>query len=202
MRYLFLTFVFFIFLSCKNDQTKQTDKNQTVTSQKIKDKEEITVASEHLIIPNKQIGEIQLEKDVKPLLAKLGEPDFSNAAMGKALMTWNDVKNGTLSIFTSQKMGVEDFSRIKAIRSRSDLFRTKQNIGKNSSLKEIQDNFNVEEIGIYIEEEEAYSLYVDNDGIGFEIDDDEVCQGVIILGKGKEPQQFYIPFYDNFHSKN
>src|SRR5690606_24488432 len=85
------------------------------------------------IIPGKRLGTIILNENATPVLDSLGKADSGDAAMGKTVSTWHENSDNFLSIYTTTKMGVEDFSRIKAIRSLSPDFKTEQDLGVNST---------------------------------------------------------------------
>ncbi len=60
------------------------------------------VESDWLIVPGQRIGETALGDDPQTLITRLGRPDASDAAMGKAWLVWNGHRQGnTLAVFTA-----------------------------------------------------------------------------------------------------
>ena len=149
----------------------------------------------HQIIPGKRLGSIILNENATAVLDSLNKPDSADAAMGKAVYTWHEESDNLLSIYTTTQMGVEDFSRIKAIRTFSTDFKTEQNIGVNSTLSEIEKAFKLIKIGTFPFEEKSYTLYSSDEGIGFEVEEDQKCHGIVLTEKGTSPDQLYLTFY-------
>lgn len=197
MRKLIFCFSIILFFSCKENPKElevNSIENDTSIEKAIPSSED-EVEYEKQIIPGKRIGKIALNENATALLDSLGQPDFGDAAMGKAISTWHQGLDNQLTLYTTMKMGVEDFSRIKAIRSLSSEYKTKNNIGVNSSLKEIEKYFTLQEIGKLPLDGKRYSLYLSDEGIGFEIGNDHKCHGVVIIEKGGNPTQTYLSLY-------
>ena len=125
MKKLFFCFSILLFLNC-TDKPKETEnslKQSEANSPAIL--EEITKKDNYSnqIIPGKSLGSIILNQNATAVLDSLGKPGSGDAAMGKAISTWG--KDDTLlTLYTTTQVGVEDFSRIKAIRSLSKDFKT------------------------------------------------------------------------------
>lgn len=198
LRKLFPVLIILCLVSCKNNPNK-TDQQQGDSMADTLAKNE--VPAERLIIPGKQIGIYKLNEKAQPILKDLGQPDESDAGMGKAMLSWGKVKGDRLSVFIAQQMGIEDFSRIRAVRTLSSKFKSRDKLGVGSSLTELNEQYRLTKIGQFTEKEETYALWGDASGIGFEIDAKETCHGVVVIKEGTEPQQTYIPFYDNFQEK-
>lgn len=185
---------FFILLlnGCRQGPEKDKTKVQSIEQ----------VHSEDLIIPGKSMGSFILENDIQPQIDSLGKPDYADAAMGKVLMKWDHIKDGAMFVFASRQMGVDEVSRIKIIRSLSPKFKTKENIRLGSSLSEIESHYNVKKVGEFKEGDTAYSLFLSDQHIGFEIDEKNVCHGIIIISPTYDSFQSYIPVYADFTEKD
>lgn len=186
-----------LLISCK-DEPRKTKKNIEQNEQTL----ELTTKAEsnnqeygNQIIPGKRLGAIILNENATAVLDSLGKPDSADAAMGKVVSIWHENSKNQLSIYTTTKMGVEDFSRLKAIRSLSPDFKTKQNLGVNSTLSEIEKHFKLNKILVFPFDNNSYTLYSSDEGIGFEVGDDQKCHGIVLTKKGTSPEQLYITFY-------
>lgn len=187
-----LLFLGILLTSCQSDAKKKQENTNPATSSAEKD----SIAKAYLLIPGKQFGTIQINGNADKALADLPKPDFGDAAMGKVLMRWNNFEGDSLFMFNTQQMGVEDFKRIKIIRSFSNKYKTKEGIGVGSSLADIQNHFNLENQGTITENSKNYTLYQDK-GIGFEIDENQICRAVLIFSKDYSPINSYLPFYND-----
>lgn len=192
---LFLSIISLI--SCKQKST-ETDKNidqNEQTSAQASQIESNIYDYKNQIIPGERLGTINLNENATAVLDSLGKPDTGDAAMGKAVSTWHEDSNNFLSIYTSTQMGVEVFSRIKAIRSLSPDFKTEQNLGVSSTLSEIEKYFKLNKIGVFTFKGKSYTLYPSEEGISFEIGEDQKCYGIVLTEKGTTPNQLYLTFY-------
>lgn len=197
MKKLILFFALFSIIGCKQKPAKSqngTDTNQQTTV-KIMPDEPNPSEYKYQIIPGKRLGTIVLNENATSVLDSLGKPESGDAAMGKAVSNWNENTENSLSIYTTTKMGVEDFSRIKAARTLSPKFQTQHSIGVNSTLEEIESNYKLNKVGYFTSKNNHYTLYSTEEGIGFEIGDDKKCCGIVLTEKGSEPQQLYLTFY-------
>lgn len=192
MKLIFLILSFALLFSCKQQYTNK----EVIINKEDSKPQGFEFSTE--IIPGERLGNITINENSKPILDSLGKADFGDAAMGKAVTSWNIDSGNLLSLYTVTKMGIEDFSRIKAIRSLSSNYRTDENIGVNSSLSEIEKYFNLEELGSFTKDEKSYKLYTTEEGIGFEFGDDQKCHGIVLTEKGKNPLQNYLTFYPEF----
>lgn len=197
MKNLILLFSLALFFSCKENHN-EVDNTVSDTETSIENtipKKEIEEDYKKQIIPGKRLGSITLNENATVILDSLGQPDSVDAAMGKAVSTWYEDSDKLLSIYTTTKMGVEDFPRIKAIRSISPKYKTENNQGVNTSLSEIEKHFNLKEIGTFTFEGKNYTLYSNNEGIGFEVGEDQKCHGIVLTETGTSPEQLYLTFY-------
>lgn len=189
MRNLLIIFLLALTVSCQT-QTKKENKEDAITTN--------PPDSAHLIVPGVQLGSFVINRDIKPTLEKLGRPNDGDMAMGKALRSWKKVKGEPLVIYSTTQMGVEKFSRIKVVRSLSSKFRTKENLKVGSKLSDIEKEYSILKSGSFTLDHKSYELYISSEGIGFEIDKDGVCHGIVVMEKNSSPQQNYIPVYANF----
>ncbi len=193
---LFICFII-LFFSCKESHkgVNKTvlDYKGTIENTSLNEKTEKDYQNQ--IIPGRRLGRIVLNENATTILDSLGKPDSGDAAMGKAISTWHEGTNNQLSLYTSTKMGVENFSRIKAIRSLSPTYKTYNNLGVNSNLSEIEKRFELKKIGTFAFEEKIYTLYFTEIGMGFEVGENQKCSGIVLTEKGTEPDQLYLTFY-------
>lgn len=157
-----------------------------------------STTNEKEIIPGKSLGKILLNENATAVLDSLGKPDSGDAAMGKAISTWKKGDGNLLTLYTSTQMGVENFSRIKAIRSLSKDFKTVDNLGVSSSLDDLKRYYRLTPIGKFTFNGKHYFLYTTPKGIAFEIGMDQKCNGVLLYLQDTDPENFYIPIYPDF----
>lgn len=198
MKKWIIGFCIIVVAACKQvpDKPNNKSKKDSVSQKSNTDSEGI---SQSLIIPGKQMGQWQLNENSDAAIDNLGKPDYSDAAMGKALLKWKNVRGGSLVMFVAQKMGVEDFHRLKMIRSSSSKFKTKNGFGVGSDWLALQAEFNLEKRGIFHGNHQKRILWVDKKRhIGFEMDTRKTCQAVVIYVDDYTPENLYIPLYDDF----
>ncbi|MGK6350744.1 hypothetical protein [Parapedobacter sp. DT-150] len=141
-----------------------------------------------VLIPGEAAGFISLGDADSVVLEAFGKPDFSDAAMGKAVLMWHtpaDTTEYPLSVFTSRDMGNDETAHIKQIRITSPHFQTSQSIHVGSTLREISDTYSqsLHIVEMYKDGGEAYSVYDTDKGIAFEIDADNQCVAIVIHEK-------------------
>ena len=151
-----------------------------------------------LVIPGKKLGNIILNENSTAVFDSLGKPDIGNAAMGKAISTWKNDNSGLLTLYTSTQMGVEDFSRIKAIRSLSKDFKTVDNLGVGSPIEALKRYYRLDLAGKFTYNGKHYFLYTTDKGIAFEIGLDQKCNGVLLYSPGTDPENFFTSMYQDF----
>lgn len=143
-----------------------------------------SIADSLLIVPGQSVGFYRLDDADSLLLKKLGKPDFSDAAMGKAVLVWHTDTGGgqsyPLSVFTSRDMGNDETARLKQIRITSPLFETRESLRVGSALQEITGVFAVRPRETYESNGASYSIYDTRDGIAFEVDNTDHCVSIII----------------------
>jgi len=159
------------------------------------------------IIPGKSIGNILLEQNVSEL-AFLGQPDLSDAAMGKAWLTWYSTNskriNGKteLNIFTTYKDNDMKEKVVRQIRITSSDFKTESGLSTGKSFSEIAAVVpDLTMLGSFKKPggENPVELYDATDlGIAFEIDNtgsEKTCIAIIIHTAGKKVTEEYLSFH-------
>src|ERR1044072_1386022 len=163
-------------------------------------------AENKLIIAGKSIGKIELDKNDSVIAIELGKPDMSDAAMGKAWLTWYGKKpdehnNKTqLNIYTAYKDTSMREKTIQQIRTTSSFFETKNGLHVYSSFRDIKKQFpGIKKVATYTDEGRAIIVYdAQQQGIAFEIvsaNDQEICTGIIIHQKGVKVTKTYISLH-------
>jgi hypothetical protein len=155
-----------------------------------------------LIAPGKSIGNIALEQNADNLQAILGKPDLSDAAMGKAWLTWfskvsDTVTGNELNIYTEYKDNELREKVVRQIRITSNEFKTKDGISTGKSLDEISKIFpGIKLIGRYDANTPYPVLVYDvlEQGIAFEAENN-ICTGIIIHRNGQRVSEEYITFH-------
>jgi hypothetical protein len=162
------------------------------------------VPADQLIIPGERVGKTPLGLPTDSLTALLGPPDLSDAAMGKAWLTWNGKRdehnNRTeLNIYTTYKDNTMREKVVRQIRATSSFFKTKEQLGVYSSLEEIQMHFpRLKLAGRYKDGNRIISIYdAQSAGISFEVaaaNTQQICTGVIVHPKGQAVLDVYMYF--------
>lgn len=149
-----------------------------------------------LIHPGLAVGGIRLQEADTALMQRYGTPDYSDAAMGKAVLLWyTDTTDGhpnTLSVFVSRDMGNDETARIRRIRVTSPLFETAKAIRTGSALPEITAAYTVTLRESYETGGTAYTVYDGADGIAFELDTTNHCVAIIVHAK-EDTAATYLP---------
>jgi len=158
-----------------------------------------------LIIPGESIGLTSLGQSAETL-AKLGRADLSDAAMGKAWMSWYSKKadadgfKSELMIKTSYKDSSMNEKVIKEIRINSADFKTRGGNGKDQDLARIKLEFpDLKVVAKYKNTitKAVVQVYDDtNNGIGFEIQQDGKCIAVIVHPKQQSTISEYLVLHD------
>lgn len=200
MKKLFFCFSILLFLNC-TDKPKETEnplRHSEANSPTILEENTKKDNYANQIIPGKRLGSIILNQNATAILDSLGKPDSGDAAMGKAISTWDQGGNNLLTLYTTTQMGVENFSRIKAIRSLSKDFKTVDNLGVNSSLAELKRYYKLNPVGKFTYNGKHYFLYTTEKGIAFEVGLNEKCKGVLVYLQDTNLENFYLPIYPDF----
>lgn len=200
MKNLILFLSIILVISCK-EGPKEIENNLEPNEQNLKKSVETNtdiLSYTHQIIPGKRLGAIILNENISVALDSLGKPDVIDAAKGRAVSTWQEYNNKPLTIYTTKVIEVENFSRIKTIRSLSDKYRTEENLGVKSSLDELKKYYELESVGTFTYKGKDYNLFSSPKGIAFEIGANQMCNGVLIYTSDIDPKSFYLPIYPTF----
>ncbi|GGG78043.1 hypothetical protein GCM10007415_07560 [Parapedobacter pyrenivorans] len=146
--------------------------------------EHFNISDSLMLVPGQSAGAFRLGDSDRVVHRLLGNPDFSNAAMGKAVLMWYTDTDSSypLSIFTSRDMGNDETARIKQIRITSPHFETQESIHVGAALSEISDAYAkpLRIVETYAGKGGMYSIYDTDEGIAFEVDADDRCIAIII----------------------
>jgi hypothetical protein len=209
------SFLCICFLSCgqNNEQAKtntHTDTTGPQTTPKNSYDDSITQKAEQmdaewLIVPGESIGRIKLGTDAAGLEKILHKPDLSNAAMGKAWLTWkgkrDEHNNATeLNVYTTYKDSTMQEKTVQQIRTTSSSFSTADSLHVYASLEEISAKFpGIKKRARYNEDGRDIIIYDDKKrGIAFEIagaNKQQICTGIIVHPKGKDVTEIYISLH-------
>ena len=164
---------------------------------------ENNVEANKLIVAGESIGKAVLNTDAANLETEFGKPDMSDAAMGKAWLTWYGKKdehnNKTqLDIYTTYKDTSMREKSVQQIRTTSSFFSTDNNVHVYSSLNEIRKAFPaIQKLNKLPDNNRDIFVYDDvQSGIAFEIADangQKICTAIIVHIKGKKVSDIYIP---------
>ncbi len=190
---------------CGQNRSASKATDTTATEVSITDTTgEKPVSAQQLILPGQSIGTININENADSVLSKLGKPDAGDAAMGKSLSTWyakHDTSGYETQVFFSKQMGTADeASRVKQIRITSPWFKTMDYMSTGMHLQTIESKkeFSLKKTARYTNGNRQFFIYNDADaGIAFEIDDRNVCTGIIVHEPGKDVNASYIAFHPN-----
>ena len=166
-------------------------------------------ATNDTIFPGVSIGCIKLNQTTGDVIKALGQPDSSDAAMGKSLMKWFSKPTGkgidtavnSISVFSSSDFGSKDERRkIIHIRITSPYFKTPEHVGCGSTLtfikmqypaiKKATANFSDKTTG------KTVQIYDEiKQGIAFEINEATKCIGITVHLPGKKAWESYFVEY-------
>jgi hypothetical protein len=207
MKWFFIFSFFFISSSCTNNN--QTTTAATDSSGQTPDKNADTVSNNNankldtaqLVVPGQRIGKVKLGEEVSSLEV-LGPADASDAAMGKAWLTWkgrrDEHNNATeLNVYTTYRDNTMKEKTVQQIRTTSSSFSTANNIHVYSSLENIQQQFPLlKKTASYKEEGRQVFIYdAVEKGIAFEIagaNNQQICTAIIVHEPNKDVTQIYI----------
>lgn len=220
MKYCFLIIAMIFFAACgENSRTEKvtaTDSLQTTadTNDSSAKADEVlqaspsaeTNAANSLIVAGKSIGNVGLGMNDSILETQFGKPDMSDAAMGKAWLTWYGKKpdehnNKTqLNIYTTYKDTSMREKTVQQVRTTSSFFKTADELHVYSSLEDIKAKFpQLKKAATYKDKGREITVYDDQQqGIAFEIvtaDTQNICTGIIIHKPGVKVTQVYISLH-------
>lgn len=162
--------------ACKPKAGHETQDKQDLTAVKAIDDTAKVIPPDKLIEPGKGIGKLLLNGNADSAAAFLGKPDFADAAMGSALMTWyakHDTTGYKTSIFADHNFGAKDegVPHIRKILVTSPNFKTADGLGTGMGLYQYQKHFRLKAITSYKARGKKVKVYEAKDkGIAFEVD--------------------------------
>lgn len=196
--------VFIFFFSCKEPAASPAPaaKKDTVAIIPLPaGKPDSTYKQEaRLIVPGTGIGVTLLGENADSLMARLGKPDRTDAAMGKAWLIWTSGHEPNQShetaVFTARNMGVgKEESRVQVIRVTSSFFHTADSLQTGTSLQKIKQKMpGLQQIKTAPSSKgSAIALYENTAlGISFEMNASGICTAILVH-KTNKPVQVYLP---------
>ena len=190
-----------LLISCNKKETVEKNTN-VVVSDTLEERPRFTEKS-LLIIPGTSIGTTVLGENATTL-SSLGQPDLSDAAMGKAWMSWYSDKPAVhgvkteLMVSTGYKDSEMKEKIIKVIRTNSPDFKTSGGNGVGVSVLSIVEEFpNIKATSEYTNTETGQKIQIFDDeasGIAFEIRNeiDKKCIGITVHLKNKPAGNEYV----------
>ncbi|SFP69152.1 hypothetical protein [Parafilimonas terrae] len=162
-----------------------------------------------VIVPGKSIGNIEIGMDDSGLEV-FGKPDMSDAAMGKAWLTWYGKKpdehnNKTqLNVYTAYKDTSMRAKTVQQIRTTSSFFETADGLHVYASLKDIKQQYpKLKKVAAYTDDGRKIDIYdAQQQGIAFEVvnaNQQQICTGIIIHKSGVKVTQVYISLHPDMH---
>ena len=181
-------------VSC-SDRTSVTQKQPADTARAKSSVD--TGALRTLIVPGERLGHLTLGLNADSVEPLLGMPDASDAAMGKAWLTWKGKENSSkptqLQIYTTYKDTSMSVKTVQQIRTTSPFFKTSTGLHVGSTLALLKATFpQLQKTGTYTEGGLHYQLYdAVAAGIAFEMKEG-VCTGILVHLKGRRADDIYI----------
>lgn len=162
------------FLACQS--AKKTDKNKADSLTGTASVSTQAVDGRFLVVAGHSVGEISIGEDMEQVGEKLGKPDFSDAAMGKAWGIWygsDSTANGRdevaiYSTYRDTSMRIKD---VKQIRITSNQFKTQDGLSTGATLEDTKLKFpDIKKLSSYLNEKKDTVVVYDakKEGIGFE----------------------------------
>ncbi|MFI8377635.1 hypothetical protein [Leeuwenhoekiella sp. NPDC079379] len=201
MRSIYITtFAVLCILSCKNTEEEKIVDNlpeSKKTTIKTNENQQEKISDSYFIIPGNKLGSIRLNSTIAAVYDSLGTPTSGDAAMQKSLSMWLS-RTDVLTIFSANDPNTSDGHIIKLVRSTTPNFKTKDGIGKGSSMAYIKENFKIEKVGSFTENNSDFDLYATQEGISFEFNSENICTGIIIHNLEIQSGITYLPIYEKF----
>ena len=224
MKYLFLIIALLFFEACNqqpNTENDEADSAAITNDAKPRERDALsdinksgktnndTITNEgpanKVIVPGKSIGNIEIGMDDSGLEA-FGKPDMSDAAMGKAWVTWYGKKpdehnNKTqLNVYTAYKDTSMRAKTVQQIRTTSSFFETAGGLHVYASLSDIKQQYpKLKKAAVYTDDGRKIDIYdAQQQGIAFEIvnaNQQQICTGIIIHKSGVKVTQVYISLH-------
>jgi len=166
------------------------------------------ISSDKLASAGKGIGKINLGSNAEGLEKLLGKPDFSDAAMGKAWLTWyskrRDEHNNRneLNIYTTYADSTMRTKTVKQIRVTSPFYITADSLQVYNDLASIRKVYpDLVSEGTYKEQKGGRIIHLYDaiaQGIAFEAAEangQQICISMIVHEPGKEVTDIYITLH-------
>ncbi|PSR54422.1 hypothetical protein AHMF7605_13330 [Adhaeribacter arboris] len=166
------------------------------------------VKASQLINPGKSIGLTKLQEKAEQVGARLGKPDVSDAAMGKALATWfskpaanapDTTRHQTTIYFTTNMGAPDEASRVNQIRVTSPYFRTADSVQVGSNWAFIQQKYPeaIKAAAYKLPNKQSKITICDAiaAGIAFEIDEQGRCVAITIHQPQHDIRDSYLPLF-------
>jgi hypothetical protein len=157
------------------------------------------------IVPGKSIGHIFIGEKTEEVTKVLGEPDSSDAAMGKATLSWYskpskktaDTVVNSIKVFATTNFGAQDeASRVKQIRITSVFFKTPEQVGCGSTIAFIKMQYPlIKKASASYTDHSGNEVMIYDDtkeGISFEIGSNTKCVGLTVYKPGERPREIYV----------
>ena len=162
-------------------------------------------APDIMIIAGKSIGKVTLGTEASALENLLGKPDLSDAAMGKAWLTWKGKRDShnnlpELNIYITYRDTSMREKIVRQIRTTSPDFSTGNGLSVYSSFDKLRKEFpGIKKVAGYQEDGREILMFDDRDkGIAFEFaiaGRELICTGIIVHEKGKGVNDIYITLH-------
>ena len=162
--------------------------------------------SDSSLLAGRNIGKVFIGMDASKLEKILGKPDMSDAAMGKAWITWysknRDEHNNKneLNVYSAYADNDMRLRTVQEIRTTSSFFVTPDDIHVYCALPVIQKKYVVHKAAQYKSNDGRTIIIYDakQQGIAFEIvsaANQNICVGIIIHEKGKDVNDIYLTLH-------
>lgn len=159
-----------------------------------------------VITPGTSIGQTFLEESPDTLIAILGKPDYQDAAMGKAWLTWfgkkrDEHNNATeLNVFVTYRDSSMTGKVVRQIRTTSSSFRLRDSLHVYASLPSISQSFpEIKFTGSYKEGKRSFRIYDALDqGVAFETvtaNGQTLCTAILVHVPGVPLTAVYFPIH-------
>lgn len=164
------------------------------------------VSSDREILPGSRIGKTFVGEATDTVITILGKPDYSDAAMGKAWMTWfgkkrDEHNNRTeLNVFVTYQDSTMRSKTVRQIRTTSSWFVLGDSIHVYSDFRAIQKDYpSVTYTGTYKEGARTFRIFDElQKGIAFEtteVGEQVLCTAIIVHTPGKPLIDIYFPIH-------
>lgn len=183
-----------LMMACNSPATKSSVDSTDTDSIALK----AEIKPDQMIKPGQGIGHLTIGLPVDSAMAKLGQPDSSDAAMGSSLMAWysKDTHKYRTAVFARRNMGNEEISRIKLIMVNSPWFKTEDSIGTGKLLTDIEKHYKLKPVDNATATEKGLLVFDDNDkGITFDIDKQSKKCVAITVHKAHDSAGSYLDIH-------